>query len=127
MVVEWTNRFADEALIPANHREAFVRSWVALVTKGEQFLWEDGGRPVSMAALRGWTRHGVRIAAVFTPREARGHGYASACVAALSNHALAAGRRFCALLTDMANPTSNRIYESVGYEKLYEPLRYAFA
>ena len=31
---------------------------------------------------------------------------------------LAAGRRFCFLYTDLANPTSNKIYVAMGYRRV---------
>jgi len=53
---------------------------------------------------------------VYTPPAYRRRGYASACGAALSQLILDAGRRFCFLYTDLANPTSNQIYQQIGYE-----------
>jgi predicted GNAT family acetyltransferase len=58
----------------------------------------------------------VRIGPVYTPPEARNRGYASALVAAISQAQLDAGRRFCFLFTDLANPTANHIYQAIGYE-----------
>ena len=78
------------------------------------FFWIDE-RPVSMAGFSGPTPNGIRIGRVYTPPELRGRGYASACVAALSQHLLDSGRKFCFLYTDLANPTSNRIYQVIGY------------
>jgi predicted GNAT family acetyltransferase len=46
----------------------------------------------------------------------RNRGYASSLVAAASQAQLDAGRRFCFLFTDLANPTSNHIYQEIGYE-----------
>jgi predicted GNAT family acetyltransferase len=43
-------------------------------------------------------------------------GYASAVVAALSQRELDAGREWCSLLADAANPTTNHIYAEIGYE-----------
>lgn len=68
-----------------------------------------------MAALARETWTGIAVNAVYTPPEERGRGYASACVAALSQHALDGGRDFCMLFTDATNATSNRIYERIGY------------
>ena len=51
--------------------------------------------------------------------EERGHGYASAAVAEVSRRLLAAGHRVC-LFTDQANPTSNRIYQALGYEPVVD-------
>ena len=78
------------------------------------FFWEHQ-RPVSMAGFSGATRNGIRIGRVYTPPELRRQGYASACVAALSQRLLDEGRKFCFLYTDLANPTSNRIYQEIGY------------
>jgi hypothetical protein len=52
---------------------------------------------------------------VYTPPELRRRGYASHCVAELSRALLAEGYDFCALFTDLANPTSNHIYQEIGY------------
>lgn len=79
------------------------------------YLWEDG-RPVSMAAQDGPTPNGIRVNAVYTPPEYRHRGYASACVAALSQQLLDRGYRFCALFADLANPTSNHVYQAIGYQ-----------
>jgi len=80
------------------------------------FLWEVDNTPVSMTGLGGETPNGVRIGSVYTPPTYRQNGYASALVAAVSQHALDSGRRYCFLFTDLANPTSNHIYQAIGYE-----------
>jgi predicted GNAT family acetyltransferase len=36
-------------------------------------------------------------------------------VAELTRRLIAGGRQFCFLFTDLANPTSNSIYQRVGY------------
>lgn len=78
-------------------------------------LWEVNGVPVSMAATIGLSPTGMRIGLVYTPEEHRGHGYASALVAALSQSILNSGLQFCTLNTDLHNPTSNKIYQAIGY------------
>ncbi|WP_395694501.1 GNAT family N-acetyltransferase [Nocardioides sp.] len=60
-----------------------------------------------------------RVGPVYTPAEHRGHGYASAAVAEVSRRILEAGDRAC-LFTDQANPTSNKIYEAVGYRAVVD-------
>jgi hypothetical protein len=47
-------------------------------------------------------------------------------VAAQSQAALDAGRRFCFLFTDAANPTSNHIYQAIGYEHVRDVVVYQF-
>jgi predicted GNAT family acetyltransferase len=81
------------------------------------FFWCDpSDRPVSMAGWAGRTPNGVRINFVYSPPEFRNRGYATSCVAALTKHLLDSGRKFCFLFTDLANPTSNRIYRQIGYQ-----------
>jgi predicted GNAT family acetyltransferase len=79
-----------------------------------------------MACSQGPTPTGIRISLVYTPGEKRGRGYASACVAALSDEQLRAGRSRCFLFTDLANPTSNRIYQRIGYRPVCDFQEYRF-
>ncbi|NMA85604.1 MAG: GNAT family N-acetyltransferase [Epulopiscium sp.] len=80
------------------------------------FIWEDSGKAVSMAAKARPTQNGATINLVYTPKELRKKGYATSCVAALSQHLLDSGYRFCSLFTDLANPISNNIYMKIGYQ-----------
>ena len=80
-------------------------------------MWEDGDR-VSMCSRSRPTLHGASIGLVYTPPGLRGRGYASACVADLSQRILDSGKAFCTLFTDLANPTSNAIYQRIGYRPL---------
>jgi uncharacterized protein len=79
------------------------------------YLWEDDGTVVSSAHTTRPTRNGISIGPVYTPPAERKKGYASNLMAALSQHLLDGGKRFCVLFTDTRNPTSNKIYESIGY------------
>ena len=90
---------------------------------GNLFVWEDGG-PVSMAGWTGKTPNGVRVNFVYTPAALRGRGYATAAVAALSQHLLDQGNRYCCLYTDLANPTSNAIYQRIGYRPIRDAALY---
>jgi uncharacterized protein len=94
-------------------------------------VWEDGGDPVSLAGWGGPTPNGIRIGPVYTPPELRGRGYATALTAELSQRLLdgrlfEGGRRFCFLYTDLANPTSNAIYERIGYRRIAESAEVVF-
>jgi predicted GNAT family acetyltransferase len=57
----------------------------------------------------------VRIMAVYTPPETRGRGYAGAVTTEVSQAALDAGAVNVVLFTDVANPTSNALYQRLGY------------
>lgn len=80
------------------------------------FVWEDEGKAVSMAAKARPTKNGVTVNLVYTPKNLRKKGYATSCVAALSQHLLDSGFKFCSLFTDLANPISNSIYMKIGYK-----------
>lgn len=90
-------------------------------------LWEVGGRAVCMAGFTGRTPNGIRIAWVYTPVEHRGKGFAGACVATLSQQLLDEGRKFCFLYTDLANPISNHVYQTIGYEPVVDAAVYSFS
>jgi predicted GNAT family acetyltransferase len=63
---------------------------------------------------------------VYTPPECRGKGYGSAVTAAASQWALDAGAENVLLFTDLANPTSNSIYQRIGYRPVYDSTELAF-
>jgi hypothetical protein len=98
---------------------------------GGLLLWEDDGETVSLAGWGGPTPSGIRIGPVYTPPALRGRGYATALTAELSQQLLDGrlfdgGRRFCFLYTDLANPTSNAIYERIGYRRIAEAAEVLF-
>jgi RimJ/RimL family protein N-acetyltransferase len=78
-------------------------------------LWEVDGVPVSMAGATRREAGMVRVIAVYTPRELRGRGYAGAVTTTVSQAALDAGADDVVLYTDLANPTSNALYQRLGY------------
>jgi uncharacterized protein len=127
LVVEWIAAFNREALgeTDTSRVGAYVDDVLGSDTRGV-YLWVDG-QPVSMAGYSGPTPNGIRVVAVYTPRERRGRGYASACVAALSQLLLDGGRKFCFLFTDLSNPTSNSIYQAIGYTPVSDLESYTFA
>lgn len=89
-------------------------------------LWVDGAEAVSMAGWTGPTPNGIRVNAVYTPPERRGRGYATSCVAALTEQLLDQ-RSVVFLFTDLANPTSNGIYARIGYEPVCDVRLVSFA
>lgn len=96
------------------------------VSRGILYLWEEG-RVVSMAARARPTRHVVVVNEVYTPPEYRNRGYATAAVAALSQLLLDEGYACCSLYTDLANPTSNRIYQRIGYRPVADSVMISFS
>jgi hypothetical protein len=128
LLEEWGAAFQVEALGETD-REGIARSVERYLRAdprvGGVYVWEDG-RPVSMASYGGPTPNGIRVGWVYTPPEHRRRGYASGCVAALSRHLLDAGRKFCFLYTNLANPTSNHIYQAIGYVPVRDVDEYRF-
>ena len=82
--------------------------------------------PTCFAGFGGRTPNGIRIGPVYTPPEQRRRGYGSALTAALTQQLLDGGRRFCFLFTDLANPTSNSIYQRIGYRPVTDVDLWAF-
>ncbi|MEO8608653.1 MAG: GNAT family N-acetyltransferase [Chloroflexota bacterium] len=129
ILVQWFIDFSVEALDGMSREDAERQFNVRLTSDPLQRglrVWCDRGKPVSFAGYGGQTPHGIRIGPVYTPPELRGHGYASACVAALSQELLDAGRKFVSLFTDLSNPTSNHIYQTIGYEPVCYVDEYRF-
>jgi GNAT superfamily N-acetyltransferase len=100
---------------------------VLRATTRRLFIWDDGSRVVSMARLSRPVAGVARVGLVYTPPVWRRRGYASALVAAISQLALDEGAHSCVLYTDAANPTSNAIYQAIGYRPRYEVAAYTFA
>jgi predicted GNAT family acetyltransferase len=117
LLIDWVRAFHDEANLtnPPQDYVAMTDRWIRRIGR-MAYLWIDEGRPVSLAGVGGRTPNGGRIGPVYTPPELRGRGYASNVVAAASQELLDEGRRFAFLMTDLANPTANRIYQAIGYE-----------
>lgn len=113
LIAGWMDDFEVEALGQSDIPDALAVARHRIVA-GDFCLWVDQ-RPVCMAAQSRPTAHGITINWVYTPPTLRGRGYATSCVAAFSQQLLDAGRQFCTLFTDLANPTSNHIYQQVGY------------
>jgi predicted GNAT family acetyltransferase len=97
-----------------------------LVEHGQLFVWEQAEAATSLAALRGPVAGVVRVSAVYTPPAHRRRGYASALIAAISRHALDEGAQACVLYTAANNPTSNAIYQAIGYRLVSEAGVYTF-
>jgi predicted GNAT family acetyltransferase len=128
-IVTWVRAFATEAIPDPD--EAFQRMERNLDTRfggegGGFWLWEDRGEAVSLSGFSGPTPTGIRIGPVYTPPEHRRHGYATTLVADLSAWLLEQGHRACFLYTDLANPTSNRIYVEIGYERVCDAMEFSF-
>jgi GNAT superfamily N-acetyltransferase len=114
LLVSWTEEFVVETgLVGAAQAGAMVDA--RLRQKG-LLIWEDV-EPVSLVGVNPVVAGVVRLGPVYTPPRFRRRGYAGSAVAAASRRALARGAERCMLFTDLANPTSNKIYAEVGYRR----------
>ncbi|MCK5793384.1 MAG: GNAT family N-acetyltransferase [Anaerolineales bacterium] len=130
LLTDWLNGFYREA-VQESPDPARARKQVELYLKADPklrglMIWEKSGIPVSMAGYTGPTLNGIRVGAVYTPPEHRKRGFASAVTAGLSQHLLDMGFKFCFLFTDLLNPTSNYIYQQIGYNPVCDGDRYDF-
>ena len=128
LVADWLVAFFNEAVPegpPIPDPLAAADRWIAQVGR-IGYVWEDGGSVVSLVGASGETPHGIHIGPVYTPPEVRGRGYASSLTAAASQDQLDRGRQFVFLFTDLANPTSNKIYRAIGYEPVCDVDQYRF-
>ena len=125
LLIAWIEAFSREALLTVEPADEAVDRWIA--GQGRRlYLWEDGDLRVSLCGAGAPTPHGIRVGPVYTPPEHRGHGYASNLVADATQAQLDEGRAFVTLFTDLANPTSNKIYMDIGYEPVADFDQYSF-
>jgi predicted GNAT family acetyltransferase len=84
------------------------------------WFWVDQtGRRVHLTGANPPSFGVARIGPVYTPPDQRGRGWASNAVAEVSRRLLVQGARAC-LFTDQANPTSNKIYQALGYRPVVD-------
>ncbi len=113
LVLGWVRAFQLEAA-PHHPTEHLADLVERRVSAGQLWLWVDD-EPVSLAGLSDPAYGVSRIGPVYTPPAFRRRGYGAAVTAHASQAALDAGADHVVLYTDLANPTSNAIYQAIGY------------
>ncbi len=73
-----------------------------------------------------FTTGAVRVGPVYTPPERRGRGYAGGATVAASQAARDAGAAEVVLYTDLANSTSNALYQRLGYHPVEDRVTLSF-
>ncbi|MCA1822756.1 MAG: GNAT family N-acetyltransferase [Mycobacteriales bacterium] len=124
LALGWLAAFCTEVNLPDRSTRELVSRRIA---DQRMFLWVVDGEPVTLAGWGGDTPNGGRVGPVYTPPEHRRRGFASAATAAVSQRILDRGRRYCFLFTDLANPTSNKIYQDIGYRPVDDVVEMSFA
>lgn len=127
LLVDWVEQFYGETFGHPRDDEAGRRFVDSAKRKGDQFmLWNVEGVPASAAMLRAPAAGVSRIGPVFTPVDQRGRGYGSAVTAAAVQLAHRSGTADVVLFADLANPTSNGIYQRIGFEPVTDSVRIDF-
>jgi len=102
--------------IQEQHPEEIEKRIRRNIDGNRQFVWTDGS---SIRAIASYAESlegaGARIGLVYTPPELRGRGYGTAISGSLAQLLLDQGQAWVSLFADNANPTSNRIYQSLGF------------
>jgi predicted GNAT family acetyltransferase len=115
LLLTWMAAFNAEIGEQDHHTDVLVDDRLSY---GGLTLWEVDGVPVSVAGVTRMDAGMVRVSAVFTPPDRRGRGYAGAVTTAVSQAALDAGADDVVLNTDLGNPTSNALYQRLGYRPI---------
>lgn len=121
----WVYEFCKDANLPITMDEAGTKAG-ELIQRGRLVGWEIDGEIVSMANATRPTKRNITVNFVYTPVKHRKKGFASDCVAALSQMMLDQGYQSTSLYTDLSNPTSNKIYQEIGYEQVADAVLMAF-
>ena len=126
LCLAWFGAFAADAAEQAGRDGVHAMADFSLeeirerIDEGLLWLWEDaGGEVVHLTGANAPANGVARIGPVYTPKEHRGRGVASRAVAEVSRQHVEQGIR-CCLFTDQENPTSNRIYEALGYRPVVD-------
>lgn len=126
LCLAWFGAFAVDAAEQAGREGAHAMEAFSLemiegrIDDGVIWLWEDAsGTPVHLTGANLPANGVTRIGPVYTPKPHRGRGVASRAVAEVSQAYLDQGVR-CCLFTDQANPTSNKVYEAIGYRRVVD-------
>jgi GNAT superfamily N-acetyltransferase len=123
LLVAWFAAFAAEIEEPPRDHGATVDD---RLSHAGLALWIVDGEAVSLAGTTRAVAGAARVAPVYTPPEHRGRGYAAGVTAAVTRAALASGVEEVLLYTDLANPTSNRLYARLGYRPVEDSVSFAF-
>ncbi|MFJ3337075.1 GNAT family N-acetyltransferase [Streptomyces sp. NPDC086766] len=126
LLARWYGEFCAEVGEPAGRDPG---DWADERAEcGDLMLWElPDGTPAAMAGTAPKVAGQVRVLAVYTPAGLRGRGYAGAVTAEVTRGALASEADEVLLFTDLANPTSNGLYQRIGYRPVSDFAVYAFA
>jgi predicted GNAT family acetyltransferase len=114
LVAAWLAAFHDEA-----QPDAPILDWHSVaerrIRSRQVHFWQVEGVVVAMAAVSAPAKGVAPVGRVYTPPAHRRRGYGAAVTAHATATALAGGAAHVVLYTDLANPTSNSIYQKIGF------------
>ncbi|MFI8516716.1 GNAT family N-acetyltransferase [Streptomyces sp. NPDC085481] len=113
LAVGWMREFARD--VGEDPDADYTANVAARVADGRLHLWEADDRPVAMASVSRTVAGQARVSPVYTPPAHRARGYGGAVTCAVSRAAVEAGAEQVLLFTDLANRTSNSLYQHMGY------------
>ena len=126
LALAWFEAFEADAAEQAGREEEDPKGHLSgdgmreRIAAGLIWFWVDEtGEPVHLTGFNPPSFGVARVGPVYTPKAHRGRGYASAAVAEVSRRLRADGARVC-LYTDRANPTSNKIYQAIGFRPVVD-------
>lgn len=125
LLEKWYRLFLADVGLPDVTIEEATEKIALFLKEKEVYVWEVGGEVVSCLKKNRPTKKGITISFVFTPKEHRRKGYARTLVAEVSEELLVSFD-FCVLYTDLLNPTSNKIYQEIGYRQIANPVYLGF-
>ncbi|MHA2297183.1 MAG: GNAT family N-acetyltransferase [Candidatus Hodarchaeales archaeon] len=132
LLIQYAQQFVEDAFANTTP-EQIERGKIQMKKSIEQRIAEKKvyvlkvqNQIVSLAGATRETPNGRTITLVYTPPEFRRKGYATELVAKLCQSILEEGNKFCTLFTDLANPTSNKIYMNIGYQPIIDVDEYRF-
>lgn len=115
LVLDWIEEFIQETNLRSFNTKNIVRG---NIDQGNYFILEVNGEPVSLGGhvsqVEILDKKIGRVGPIYTPKKFRKRGYASALTSFISQLLIDQGS-IATLYTQADNPTSNKIYQNIGY------------
>ena len=125
LAADMLNAMANEIIVGPKRLHT-AETVLDIIRKKYVFFWVDNGEVVSITIASRPQIKGICVGGVYTPPGFRKRGYARALVAEVSKELLARGYELTNLFTDLSNPTSNKIYQEIGYKPVADYHQYEF-
>lgn len=127
LILEWYIQFGKDTGVLMPNPQGSIKAGLG---RNSYRFWSVSGEKVCLAGHAPLvdTPEGTvaRIGPVYTPPRRRRRGYAGALTAKLSEELVNHGTKVM-LYTDASNPTSNSIYQKIGYELIDRNAMYKFS